>query len=118
MKKEVGMSMVKRGVFWLIDDSILAVPFEENATIGVAKSGNNYNHRLIWDYVKPRKCNKTFDYYPRGRVEFNSKGKPILYMNSNIGEKFIPQIMESFGLKEFPKVHYDGSNHYKSHFDR
>ena len=107
----------KRGVFWLIDDELLAVPFEEGAVHGVAKSGKNYNHRLLWDYVKPPKCNKPFDHYPRGRVELNSKGTPIIYMNRNIDESYIPVIMERFGLTGTPKVHYDGSEHYRSYLD-
>lgn len=69
----------KRGVFWLIEESIISIPYEPDAAVGVAKSGNNYNHKLLWDYVKPNKCNKPFDYYPRGRVEFNFKGKPVIY---------------------------------------
>ena len=112
------MSNGKRGVFWLIDDKILAIPYEDGADVGIAKSGNNYNHRLLWEHVRPKKCNKAFDYYPRGRVEFSTKGKPIIYLNSNIGESYITDIMEKFGITETPKIHYDGSNHYKSHFDR
>ena len=54
------------GVFWLIDDEILAIPYNEGAFVGIAKSGNNYNHRLLWEFVKPKHCNKPFDYYPRG----------------------------------------------------
>ncbi len=109
--------MAKRGVFWLIDDTILAVPFENDACIGIAKSGNNYNHRLLWEYVRPRKCNKQYDYYPRGRLEFSNKGEPVIYMNRNIDTKYIPKIMDCFGITKEPKIHIDGSNHYKSHFD-
>lgn len=108
---------MKKGVFWLIDGSLLAVPYDEKSTIGIAKSGDNYNHRLLWDYVKPRRCNKSFDYYPRGRVEISNKGKPIVYMNPSIGKEYIPKIMECFDLEEEPRIHYDGSNHYKSQLD-
>ncbi len=112
------METSKRGVFWLIDGELLVCLYDENATEGVSKSGDNYNHRLLWDYVKPRKCGKPFDYYPRGRVELSVKGKPIIYLNSNIGEAYIAEIMEKFGITEEPKIHYDGSDHYKSHLDR
>ena len=108
----------KCGVFWVIDGELLAAPYDERASVGIAKSGNNYNHRLLWDYVKPPKCNKPFDYYPRGRVEISNKGKPIVYMNPQIGEEYIRQIIECFGLMETPRIHYDGSEHYKSHLDR
>ncbi len=108
---------MERGVFWVIDGKLLTVPYDENANVGISKSGNNYNHRHLWDYVKPHKCNKPFDYYPRGRVEISNKGKPVVYMNPNIGEEYIPKIMECFGLTEMPMIHYDGSKHYKSQFD-
>ena len=108
----------KRGVFWLVDGELLVCIYDDAATAGLAKSGDNYNHRLLWEHVKPRKCNKPFDYYPRGRVEVSNKGKPVVYMNQNIGEELIPKIMESFGLPEIRKIHYDGSEHYKCFLDR
>ena len=107
------MTDKKRGVFWIIDGEILAVPYEETATVGVSKSGVNYNHRLLWDHVKPKKCDKPFNYYPRGRVEVNNKGRTVIYMSPYIGEEYIPLIMECFGLNETPKIHYDGSDHYR-----
>ena len=36
---------------------------------GVAKSGNTYNHKKLWNEIKPRGCNKPYNYYPRGRVD-------------------------------------------------
>ena len=51
---------MKRGIFWVIENKVFAFVFEEGATVGVAKSGNNYNHRLLWDSVKPPKCNKPY----------------------------------------------------------
>ena len=105
----------KRGVFWIVDDKLLAFPFDETATEGVAKSGNTYNHKLLWEYIKP--CNKPFDYYPRGRVEYNSKGKAIIYMNPNIDEKYIDEIKKAFGINTEVVIRYDYSNHYKCHLD-
>ena len=107
-----------RGVFWIIEDELKAYIFEENAQYGVAKSGNNFNHKLLWDHIKPAKCRFPYDYYPRGRVEYNGKGKPIVYMNPNIDKKYIPQIMDAFELTDEPKVDYDGSKHYKCYLDR
>ena len=113
--------MQKRGVFWVIDENsekkLITKTFESGTNIGVSKSGNNYNHRLLWDYVKPRGCNKPYNYYPRGRVEINSKKIPIIYVNCNIDNDIIEQIIELFGLSITPKIHYDGSNHYKCHLD-
>ena len=110
--------MPNKGIFWLLDSgTLLAFPFKEGAVLGVAKSGNNYNHKLLWEHVKPRHCNKPFDYYPRGRVEINSKGKVVIYMNKNIGEDALEQIMEAFEIHDVPRIHYDGSNHYKCYLD-
>ena len=109
----------KKGVFWLIEeDKLLTCPFTEGEVIGLSKSGDNYNHKALWEYVRPRGCNKPFDYYPRGRVEISNKGKPVVYMNSNIGEDVIERIILAFELKEVPIIHYDGSEHYKCFLDR
>ena len=72
------MDRGNRGVFWLIDGKIFAVPYDDGASFGISKSGDNYNHRLLWDYVKSKGCNKPYDYYPRGRGEQSNKGKPLL----------------------------------------
>ena len=108
--------IAKRGVFWLVDGELLAFPFDENDTEGVAKSGNTYNHKLLWEAKKP--CNKPFDYYPRGRVEITKSGEVKIFMNPNIGEELIPLIKIAFGITTEPKIIYDRSEHYKCHFDK
>ncbi len=109
----------KKGVFWIVDDGeLLAFPFEEGEVIGVSRSGDNYNHKLLWEHVRPHGCNKPFDHYHRGRVEVSNKGKPIVYMNRNIGEDAIERIMLAFDLQEPPIIHYDESEHYKCYLDR
>ena len=100
-----------------MDDSLLAFPFYEGADVGVAKSRTTFNHRKLWDSIKPRGCNKPFDHYPRGRVDFNGQNKPIIYMNPNIDESWIRQIKIEFGLREDPIVHYDYSKHYRCYLD-
>lgn len=108
---------MSRGVFWVIDDELLAFRFVENLEYGVARSGTTYNHKLLWEYVKPKKCNKPFDCYPRGRIDFNGKGKPVVYMNPNIAESVIKDIKAAFGLQEEPVIQYDHSEHYRCHLD-
>ena len=105
-----------RGVFWIIDDELLAFPFMGD-NVGVAKSGQTYNHKLLWDDIKPRGCNKPYNYYPRGRIDFSNKGKPIIYMNPNIDEEYIQDIKIQFGLRENPEIRYDNSQHYKCYLD-
>lgn len=106
-----------RGVFWLIDDEIVAFPFIDDSTIGVAKSGVTYNHKLLWEDVKPKGCKKPYNYYPRGRVDFTNKGQPVVYMNPNIDEDYISDIKVNFGLRSEPVIRYDSSQHYKCHLD-
>lgn len=81
---------MKQGVFWVIDNNLLAIPFDKSKyTDGIAKSGDTYNHEKLWKYVKPQNCNKPYNYYPRGRVVKGTKSKAIIYMNPNITNEFI-----------------------------
>ena len=107
------------GVFWLIGVSLLAVLFDKNKyPEALAKSGNTYNHKKLWPLVKPKGCNKPFDYYPRGRVVFTNKGEIIIYMSPDIDEKHITEIKSAFNIQDNPIIRYDFSEHYKCHLDR
>lgn len=106
-----------RGVFWVVQGNLLAFPFREGSQLGVAKSGNTYNHRLLWENVKPHSNKMPFDYYPRGRVEINRQGVPILYMNPNVPESLLPGIMTAFELLLPPVIRYDYSRHYRCYLD-
>ena len=118
MKRVIKSSIEpSRGVFWDVDGELLAFPFFEDSEYGVADSGNTYNHKKLWPYIKPKGCNKSYNYYPRGRVDFTNKGEPIIYMNPNISEEMIPKIKVAFGLRTAPKIHVDGSDHYKCYLD-
>lgn len=109
---------LSRGAFWVVDGELLAFPFVGGSyTNGVAKSGLTYNHEKLWDDVKPKGCNKSFDYYPRGRVEIGNNNNVTIYMNPNVGENIIPQIKTAFGIVEEPRIIYDYSNHYKCYLD-
>lgn len=65
----------KCGVFWIVEGELMAVPYDEDAAEGLSKHGNNYNYRLLWPHVRPKGTNRQFDYYPRGRVEYNTQGR-------------------------------------------
>ena len=108
---------MSRGVFWIVNDELMAFPFMENSSEGVAKSGNTYNHKKLWNDVRPKGCNKPYNYYPRGRVDISNKGKPIIYMNPNIDDRFVPLIKSAFGLCSEPIIRYDNSRHYKCYLD-
>ena len=84
-----------KGVFWLIDGKIWAVPFDKQKyEYGISKSGDSYVHRKIWKEIKPRKCRYPYNYYTRGRVE-----------------------IKKFGLVSIAKIIYDNSSHYRSYLD-
>ena len=51
-----------KGVFWLIDGELLAVPFKSDSPEGLSKSGTNYNHKLLWESVRPEGCREAFDH--------------------------------------------------------
>lgn len=107
-----------RGVFWVIDNQLLAFPFYGDSTIGVAKSGNTYNHKKLWKEICPREYRKyPYNYFPRGRVELSNKGKPIIYINPNIEDSTIQDIKVEFGLLGEPTIKYDNSQHYKCYLD-
>lgn len=108
---------LSRGVFWDIDGKLFAYPFYEDSTEGVAKSGNTFNHKLLWKSINPTRYSVPYNYYPRGRVEVTRQGKAVVYLNPNIGEDMIPQIKVEFGIREEPKVVYDYSDHYKCYLD-
>ena len=116
MKIAAASKELSRGVFWILDDTILAFPFR-NDGIGVAKSGNTYNHKKLWYDVKPRGCSKPYNYYPRGRVDISNKGKAIIYMNPEISDDWISSICQEFGIRETPVIRYDSSQHYKCYLD-
>jgi len=105
---------MSKGIFWVIDGELLSFPFYSNEhTGGVAKSGDTYNHKRLWDDIKPKGNEQTYNYYPRGRVDITNKGKPVIYLNPTIEESMISQIRVDFGLTVEPNIQYDYSGHYK-----
>lgn len=39
---------MKTGVFWVIDDELIAIPFDKFKYVeGIAKSGETYNHEKL-----------------------------------------------------------------------
>lgn len=111
--------MPRKGVFWVIEkggrEILLAFPFREGDSTGVAKAGDTYNHRLLWEHVRPLGCNRAYNYYPRGRVEITRQGQVRIYMSPYVSERFIPEVKAAFGITEEPRIHYDFSRHYRCH---
>lgn len=106
-----------KGVFWIIDGKLYSFPFDGTQTDGIAKSGDTYNHKKLWEFVKPKGCNKPYNYYPRGRVEIMNKGKSVIYMNANIDSFYIKSVKNDFEILADVCVRYDYSEHYRCFLD-
>ena len=118
MKKYIQCAKeLSRGVFWVIDDQLLAFPFSDDLLSGVSQSGNTYNHKKLWPFIKPKGDNNPYNYYPRGRVEIDNKNRAIIYLNPNISQDILPDIKIQFGILSDPIIRYDYSNHYKCYLD-
>ena len=110
--------MQSRGVFWIVDDELLTILYDEDSAERLSKSPANYNHRLFWNQVRPEGNCRQFDYYPRGCVEMTSRGKPVIFMGMSVDMRFIPQIIEAFGITEEPRIMCDSSENYMSYEER
>ena len=122
---------MKKGIFWCRDFDtnhpkliIVAVPCDENgltneATAFSAKSGENFNHKTEWSkFDKGITQGKSFNYYPRGRVEIKN-GRATIFLNPDIhSEPILRKIFDAFeiaersGLKSI-RIQRDGSWHYR-----
>jgi len=123
VKRYVGAAKESlNGIFWYIDDEeqLLSYPFGSIDSIdGVAKSGNTYNHKRLWNDIRPKGSKYPYNYYPRGRVDWDKLNRPTIYLNPNIPEQAISQVKKEFGIRPSDecKIQYDYSNHYKCHLD-
>lgn len=105
-----------KGIFWLIEDWLLTFPFEKDKfQTAVAKSGDTYVHKYLWKEISKSKI--PYNFYPRGRVEINKCEQAIVYMNPNIVPDYVGQIIKNFGLREYPRIIYDNSIHYRCYLD-
>lgn len=107
-----------RGVFWIVEGKLLAVPYDEEEAEGLSKNGFSYNHRLLWSRACPEGCRKRYDYYPRGRVEYTDYEKPVILIGLSVEKKYIAEIIEAFEIREKPTIRYEGSGHYMSEKER
>lgn len=120
---------LSKGIFWITEDKGKQYFFRIICTsygdiVGAtdyplnSKDGTNYNHKMLWDMLpKSLTKDKSFNYFPRGRVEIrNSKARVFLNPDINI-EEIQQLIIEYFGLIELNgiksvRIVADGSNHY------
>ena len=126
-----------KGIFWIkdtddIENSILyftidcdsngnniSNPEEYNAS----KDGLSYNHKNTWSKLPSKYTdNKSFDYYPRGRVEIRNKRATIYCSPYIFGEDIKNVCIDRFnltksnGIKEI-RILADNSSHYNCYLD-
>ncbi|WP_251198350.1 hypothetical protein [Anaerotardibacter muris] len=101
----------------MIDDQLKAYPFHEGAMVGIAKSGNTFNHKKLWEALSLSSL--PYNYYPRGRVDVANNGQAVIYLNPSINtESVVSQIKAAFGIEgEDFQVRDDHSEHYKCYLD-
>lgn len=126
-----------KGIFWIVDEDNLEKNrsycfkalsdiygnSEDLKDIGIAKSGNTYNHKMVWEQLSPNMTNKKpYNYYPRGRVEIHN-GVAKIFLNGNINyEEVIDFLKNEFnliphnGIKKVQIIE-DNSSHYLCHLD-
>lgn len=126
-----------KGIFWIVDQDDLEnnknycfqIPVNSdgdiisNDFISNAKSGTTYNHKNTWNSLSSKLTkNKSFDYFPRGRVEINN-GKAIIWVNPNLYNEEVKKfIIDEFNLNKHNNIKEvvmkaDFSAHYKCYLD-
>lgn len=126
---------LSKGIFWVKDcDSIKdtgifldipcnteGIPYDDSDLN--AKTGTTYNHERTWQLLDSDITDgKSYNYYPRGRVEI-SNGNAIIFANPNIAnQQLIDWCVDKFKLTKangIKKVRLiaDGSDHYKCYLD-
>lgn len=129
-----------RGIFWItdindIDSSKLyfTIPCDNDGNINdpefmipntMSSTGSdNYNHKRVWSTLgKEYTHGRSFDYYPRGRVEISNGIAKVFHSPRIPQEELKKFVINKFnltshnGIKKI-KMIADGSDHYKCHLD-
>lgn len=101
----------------MIDGVLSAYPFVEGVYGGgAARSGSTYNHQKLWEQLHGS-LGKPYNYYPRGRVDADNRGQPVIYMSSHVSPALLSEIQVVFGITPQPLLRYDNSRHYRCHLD-
>lgn len=95
IKISSGINTPKEGIFWVIDDTLVA--FCNNVDINGSLDSDDLLHKDVWNEIKNKfKVNGkvvSYDYYPRGRVMITSardkSGKFQYYSCTVYGDRCI-----------------------------
>lgn len=139
IKKKKGdgfLTVLYKGIFWLRDlqmpsnGAIVCKvrcdknghPINKPTILFNSKDGKSYNHQLTWQFMKgDRIYKRSWNYYPRGRVEVKSREVKIFITADAATERVKDWVIQTFCLgSEFPsKIKFiaDGSRHYRYAMD-
>ena len=112
-----------KGPFWYISDTneLLSLPYDESNydtySSARSKNGLTFTHKKLWPEISGTYKKYPYNYFPRGRVEVDNKGRSVIYMNPNIPNSAINEIKIEFGILNEPIIKYDNSSHYKCYLD-
>lgn len=129
-------SQLYKGIFWIKDvenpkkDLCFKIDCDSDGnslsseyTLN-AKSGDTYNHKLLWKRLDTKLTEgKTYNYFPRGRVEIK-RGVARIFLNVNLFTDYaIDFLKEEFNLNKFNgirdiKAIVDNSQHYLCYLDK
>lgn len=118
MLKTIQATTQCKGLFWITDEGVLAFPYDpDEFEFAKSRNGLTYTHKKLWPEIAQKYRNKPYNYYPRGRVDVDNKGRSVIYVNPNITDEDLHEIRRQFEIIKEPIVKYDNSNHYKCHLD-
>lgn len=101
----------------MIDGVLSAYPFVEGVDGGgAARSGATYNHQKLWEQLHGS-LGEPYNYYPRGRVDADNRGQPVIYMSPHVSPALLSEIQAVFDITSQPLLRYDNSRHYRCHLD-
>ena len=89
-------------------------PFNSQSARMVLLLGEN--HKKLWEQLHGS-LGKPYNYYPRGRVDADNKGQPVIYMSPHVPPALLPEIQAVFAITSQPLLRYDNSRHYRCHLD-
>ncbi len=139
MDKEIRKPMLYKGIFWITDmenieenTMIYRIPVDYMGNIDDSvdrttlnsKNHDNYNHKKMWNSINTKETrNKSFDYYPRGRVEISGGRATIFATPCICTEEIIEYISKMFEITNENFIHTvkvvpDYSKHYQCFLDR
>ena len=104
------------GLFFVVNDALLL----HKCTLAEAERNgdflnHNESHYFVWQQDYARKYRVDFDYFPRGRVIYNSRDKRfIVYVDRCLGNVEVERVLAAFELvRNNSEVAFD--EHYQCH---